>query len=135
MVNAWSWVSKSEIWKSILTLKEGTSLGKKHYSNRSWTMNYFQNFCTMLGMFYWWISFSALNRIIDFTTVSASIRRRRLIKKSRVWGGGLLKSDWNFSNFCSKKPQKLDFWAKKWRFIWISIEFSNSGGLIKSDVL
>ena len=50
-------------------------------------------------------------------TVSASIRRRRLIKKSGVWGGGLLKSDRNFSNFCSKKPPKVDFWAKKWRFI------------------
>ena len=68
-------------------------------------------------------------------TVSASIRRRRLIKKSRVWGGGLLKYEWNFSNFCSKKPQKLDFWAKKWRFIWILINFSNGGGLIKSGVL
>ena len=56
-------------------------------------------------------------------------------KKSRFWAGGLLKCDWNFSNFGSKKPQKVDFWAKKWRFIWFLIEFSDSGGLIKSGVL
>ena len=29
------------------------------------------------------------------------------------WGGGLLKCDGNLLNFFSKKPQKVDFWAKK----------------------
>ena len=34
---------------------------------------------------------SSRKSMIFGSTVSASIRRRRLIKKSRVWGGGLLK--------------------------------------------
>ena len=38
----------------------------------------------------------------NLITVSASIRRRRLIKKSGFLGGGLLKCDRNLSNFCSK---------------------------------
>ena len=68
-------------------------------------------------------------------TISASIPRRRPIKKLGVLGGGLLKCDGNLFNFLSKKPQKVDFWAKKWWFIQIFIEFSCSGGLIKSGVV
>ena len=66
---------------------------------------------------------------------TTSIRRWRLIKKSRFWVGVLLKCDRNFPSFCSKKPQKVDFWAKKWWFIQNFIEFSCSGGLIKSGVV
>ena len=70
-----------------------------------------------------------------FTTVSASIPRRRPIKKLGFLGGGLLKWDGNLFNFWSKKPQKVDFWAKKWRLIWILIKFCSSGGFIKSGVV
>ena len=72
---------------------------------------------------------------LSLCTVSASLRRLRLIKNQ---GFGVV-AYWNvieiFPIFVLKKPQKVDFWAKKWRFIWILFEFSSSGGLIKSGVL
>ena len=53
-----------------------------------------------------------MERNVTFT-VSASIRRRRLIKKLGFWGGGLLKCDRNFSNFCIKKAPKSGLLGKK----------------------
>ena len=44
-----------------------------------------------------------------YHTVSASINRRQSIKKSRFWGGGLLKF---FQNLPKKAPKSGLFWQK-----------------------
>ena len=54
-------------------------------------------------------------------TVSTHIEGRRSIFVQGFLSGGIFK-------FCTFLPQKVDFWAKKWRFI-------QSGALIKSGLL
>ena len=54
-------------------------------------------------------------------TVSTHIEGRRSIFVQGFLSGGIFK-------FCTFLPQKVDFWAKKWRFI-------QSGTLIKSGVV